>query len=320
MKAPALLCPGQGAQTVGMGRDLAETYPAAGRVFREANEALGVELDRLCFEGPIEELSRSDVSQPAIVTVSVAALRAMAEATGKPVPVGAAAGLSLGEYTALVAAGVLEFTDAVRLVRRRGTFMQEACETNPGAMYSVIGLEDAQVEEACARVRETTGGRVWPANYNSPGQLVISGETEAAEAAADLCTEAGARRAIRLNVAGAFHTEMMQPAADRLRPLLHAVPMRSPRCAVVANVTARPVDEPDEIRDLLERQVTNPVRWTDSMRWLAAQGCRECYEVGPGRVLQGLLKRTDRAIGCQSIGTAEDVQAYARQQAAGATD
>jgi len=315
MSEHGLLFPGQGAQTVSMGQDLASAFASARHTFQEANKQLGIELDTVCFEGPLEELSRSDVSQPAILTMSVATLRAMAEAAGAEPSAIAAAGLSLGEYTALVAAGALDFADAVRLVRHRGAFMQEACDANPGAMYSIIGLEAPQVEQACARVRED-GGSVWPANYNSPGQLVISGEAAAAERAADECSRMGARRAIRLNVAGAFHSPMMQPAAEKLAPLLAQTEIRAPHCPVVTNVTGRPTEDPEEIRELLVRQVTSPVRWADSMRWFVAQGVTQCFEIGPGRVLQGLLRRTDRSCKCSSIGSAEDVRAYAESAGA----
>ncbi len=291
----ALLFPGQGAQETGMGRDLAAGYASARRVFQTANERLDLELDRLCFEGPDEVLARSDIAQPAILTVSVAALRALEEeASGLP-PVAASAGLSLGEYTALVAAGALAFPDAVEVVRRRGTYTQEACDANPGTMYSILGLEDAAIEDACARAREQTAGGVWPANYNCPGQLVISGEEQAVETAATICREMGARRAIQLDVAGAFHTELMQPAAEKLGPVLRETEFRNPRHTVVANVTGRPVTDPDEIRRRLIEQITGPVRWSSSMEWLVEQGVEEFCEVGPGRVLCGLLRRIDRS-------------------------
>ena len=312
MKAMGLLFPGQGAQVVGMGRDLAEGSAAARQVFDAAERATGVDIAAPCFDGPLETLSRSDVAQPAILTVSIAALRALAEAAGAPLHPAAGGGLSLGEYSALVAADAISFADAVRLVLRRGRYMQEACDARPGAMHSVIGLDDARVEQACARAREETGAGVWPANYNSPGQLVISGEEPAAEAAARACAAMGARRTIRLQVAGAFHTPMMQPAADRLAADLDTVEIRSPRWPVVANVTARAVAGPDEIRDLLVRQVTSPVRWTACMHWLLERGMRDFYEIGPGRVLQGLLKRTSTEAVCRTVNGLEDVRACAQ--------
>jgi len=313
MKEPAMLFPGQGAQEPGMGRALAERYDAARAVFEAADQALGFALSALCFEGQAEELARSDIAQPAILTVSVAALRAMEQAAGSPVRAAGAAGLSLGEYTALVAAGALAFEDAVRLVRRRGQYMQEACERNPGAMYSIIGLKDEQVEEACRKARELDGG-VWPANYNCPGQLVISGHEEAARTAAELCVQAGARRTVRLKVAGAFHTELMQPAADRFIQELDEVEFSLPRFPVLSNVTAEPMRDADEIRDLLVAQLTNPVRWTGCMRWFLGSGVSQFYEIGPGRVLQGLLRRTDRSAACLSVCEPQQVEAFAERR------
>jgi len=314
MNGIGLLFPGQGAQTAGMGQDLAEHYPSARAVFDQANEALDLELDRLCFEGPLEELSRSDVAQPAILTVSIAAFSAMQEEAGASLDPVATAGLSLGEYAALVAAGAVDFRTAVSLVRTRGLAMQEACEANPGTMYSIIGLEDHQVEQACDSARKQTGGGVWPANYNCPGQLVISGEDGPAGVAADLCTAMGARRAIRLNVAGAFHTELMRPAAERMAAELQAASLHAPSCPVIANVTGRPVADADEIRRLLVAQIVSPVRWADCMNWLIAQGVERYYEVGPGRVLQGLLRRVDSSKTCLPINTAQDVRTYAERK------
>jgi [acyl-carrier-protein] S-malonyltransferase len=307
----ALLCPGQGAQSPGMGRDLAHACPAAARVFSAANERLNIELDRLCFEGPADELASSDVAQPAILTVSVAAFRALEHEAGRFPPVAACAGLSLGEYSALVMAGALDFADAVALVRERGRHMQEACEANPGTMCSVIGLEDSIVEDACAQATEETGAGVWPANYNCPGQLVVSGQVQGVRRAAEICRERGARRAVHLNVAGPFHTPLMALAAERLAPELARIDIRCPRWPVVANVTASPADQPQQIRALLLQQVTSPVRWTDSMHWVARQGVSACYELGPGRVLQGLLKRIDPSFACRSLGAFGDIAAAA---------
>jgi len=312
MNEIGLLFPGQGAQKVGMGKALAEASAAAREVFDAANDELGFELDRICFEGPAEELDRSDVAQPAILTISVAALRAMAEAAGAEPPAAAAAGLSLGEYTALVAAGALDLRQAVRLVRERGRFMQEACEANPGTMFSIIALSDKQVEGACREACQKTGGRAWPANYNSPGQVVISGEREPAAAAAELCKEMGARKVVELKVAGAFHTPLMQPAADKLTPLIEALDLATPRFPIVANVTGQPVADADAIRRLLIRQVTEPVRWVDCQRTMAALGIGRFYEVGPGRVLKGLLRRTEPSCTCQCVGSPQDVEAYAK--------
>ncbi len=311
----ALLFPGQGAQKVGMGSDLVETWSSAREVFDIANEETGLALDVLCFEGPLDELSRSDIAQPAILTVSIAALRALQEAGG-PLPTAGAAGLSLGEYSALVAAGAIEFRQAVRLVRRRGLHMQKACDASPGAMYSVLGLEDAQVRQACGTARTRTGGGVWPANFNCPGQVVISGEEDPCRVAADLCSAMGARRALRLKVAGAFHTVLMKPAAEKLSLDLAEVEVTEPAFPVISNVTGLPVADPDEIRSTLVQQVTSPVRWHACQRWLLDEGVSRYLEVGPGKVLKGLLKRTDPDAECTTVNGAAHVQAYADEDSA----
>ena len=309
----ALLFPGQGAQAVGMGRDVADRFAVARRVFDEANEALGFDIARICFEGPQDRLDRTDCCQPAILTTSVAILRAVMEVVGSaqcPQTVGSA-GLSLGEYSALVAAGVLEFSDAVRLVYHRAQYMQEACESRPGAMYSILGLDDEVVEDACARVRSEGGGVVSPANYNCPGQLVISGEEHAAAKAAALLRERGARRAIQLRVAGAFHSELMLPAAERLAAELGQTCFKRPEFPVVSNVTARDGETPREMCSLLARQMTSPVRWAESVRWLLARGAERFWEVGPGQVLCGLLKRIQRSAQCIRVGSVEGIEALA---------
>jgi len=307
MHGIALLFPGQGAQTVGMGRDIAETFPPARQVFDAAAQALDLELDRLCFEGPQAELSRSDIAQPAILTVSVAALRALEDAAGGLPAITATAGLSLGEYSALVAAGALGFQDALILVRKRGLYMQEACERNPGTMYSILGLQDEQVEDACAEARGRNAGPVWPANYNCPGQVVISGQQRAAAYAAQLCEQMGASRTIELDVAGAFHTRLMESARHKLAMELENIQINTPRYPVIPNVTAEPARDPERIREMLALQVTSPVQWTDSIRRLADQNVTDYLEVGPGRVLRGLLRRIDRSLNCRSVNTAEDV-------------
>jgi [acyl-carrier-protein] S-malonyltransferase len=306
-----LLFAGQGAQEVGMGREVAAASEPAAEVFDLASDAIDVDMREVCFEGPAERLNRTDMCQPAILTVSVALLRALEEKLEASLSPLAVAGLSLGEYSALVAADALEFVDAVRLTHARGSFMQEACDANPGTMYSVIGLEDEQVEEACRQVRDE-GGRVWPANYNCPGQLVISGEKEAAGRAAERCEEAGARRAIQLKVAGAFHSPLMQPAADQLQETLQNVTFRSPDYPVLANVTGKPVEDPEEIRELLARQVTSPVRWAASMNWCVEKGAESFIELGPGRVLRGLLRRIDRSLDCTSINELEKIRSFER--------
>ncbi len=313
MNDTVLLFPGQGAQKVGMGRDVVEEYSAAAKAFDTASEASGLDLRHVCFQGPAEELERTDLCQPAILTVSIALMWAIEQDAGERVKAPAAAGLSLGEYSALVAARAIQFADAVRLVCRRARFMQEACEANPGAMYSIIGLEDGKVEEACDQVRHA-GGQVWPANYNNPGQLVISGEKEAAARAAGQCKEMGARKAIELKVAGAFHCPLMQAAADRLAAELAQVEFREPAFPVVANATAGPATTLPATRELLARQMTSPVRWSQSMDWCVRQGHRQYVEVGPGRALKGMLKRIDRDSRCESVAGAAEVKAVAGKQ------
>ena len=311
MGTAALLFPGQGAQSAGMGRDLAQRYDSAREVFGQASAATGLDMERVCFEDPDGGLSRTDLCQPAILTASIAALAAVREAMGAALEPRAAAGLSLGEYSALVAAGAMDFADAAVLVYHRGQYMQEACQSEPGTMYSIIGLSDEQGEEACRRVREGEGGRVWPANYNSPGQLVIRGEKAATARAAALCTEMGARRAIELKVAGAFHTPLMQPAAERLARELGRAAIGAPRFPVIANTTARPACTPEEIRTQLAAQLTRPVRWSQSMSWCVSHGISDFIEVGPGHVLQGLLRRIEPSCRCLAAGASADLDALA---------
>ena len=300
MSDTVLLFPGQGAQKPGMGRDVVQHYFAAAQTFEQAADASGMDLEHVCFDATAEELARTDVCQVAILTVSVAVLRAIEQELNDRLGPPASAGLSLGEYTALVAAEALEFGDAVRLVQRRGELMQAACHEYPGTMYSIIGLTDRQVEDACRRVQEL-GGKVWPANYNSPGQLVISGEAEAAAEVAKLCSDMGARRALQLDVAGAFHSPLMQPAADALAQELDRTDFRTPSFPVVANIAARPAQGPDDVRGLLARQLTSPVKWAQSMAYLIARGHKDFIEVGPGRVLQGLMKRIDADCRCTTV-------------------
>jgi len=309
MGKAAFLFPGQGAQFVGMGADLCEAYPAAADVFNQANEILGFDLKRICFSGPEEELTKTSVSQPAILVMSIAALRAMEAVAGDAMPAcDAAAGLSLGEYTALVAAGALRFEDAVRLVERRGTFMHEASAENPGAMASIIGLEDDVVRAVC---EETAGeGIVVAVNFNCPGQVAISGEPAAVKAASDLALEKGARMAVPLKVEGAFHSPLMEPARERLAAEIAAVEVAKARAPVAANVSADYVVEPEEIRPALVGQLTKPVMWSDSMARLIADGVEEFYEIGPGKVLSGLMRRIERSKTVTVVGTAQAVEQF----------
>jgi [acyl-carrier-protein] S-malonyltransferase len=306
----AILFPGQGAQAVGMGKDVHDALPAARDLFRQASDILGLDLAKLCFEGPQDQLTRTDVSQPAILVTSLALLEGvkarrpewLAEAT-------ATAGLSLGEYTALVFAGVLTFAEAVWLIQQRGKAMQDACAASPGGMASVLGLETAKVAEACAHAQQQGLGVVIPANLNSPGQVVISGAKPAVEAAAAKAKELGARRALPLAVAGAFHSPLMAPAQAALKTALQDVLITPARIPVWSNVTAAPMREPAEIRRLLGEQVVSPVRWEEAMRAMAAAGVRRVVEVGPGTVLTGLMKKIDASVETRNVATLKDLEA-----------
>ena len=283
----AFLFPGQGSQAVGMGQALAAASPAAAAVWKEADEALGFALSRLCFEGPEPELSLTANTQPAVLTASVAAAAALAERGVRP---HLAAGHSLGEYSALVVAGALPFAAAVRLVRKRGEFMQEAVPVGAGAMAALFGVELSTAEEVCAEAAE--GEVVGVANINSPGQIVIAGHRGAVERAVKAAAERGGKKSILLPVSAPFHSALMKPAADRLAANLEAVPVSAPRIPVVRNVDAGLTTSADEIKPYLVRQVASPVRWTDCVARLAREGATVFVEVGPGRVLSGLLRRT----------------------------
>ena len=300
----ALLFPGQGSQSVGMGRDVFEASPAARAVFEAADDALGRPLSQLCFEGPEEALLPTAVQQPAILTVSIALLRAL-EDQGSVTPA-FVAGHSLGEYSALVAAGALEFEAAVRLVAARGRFMQETVPAGQGAMAAVLKSTPEAVEAACAAVAEATGQRVAPANYNAPGQTVIAGHAKAVEAASARLAEDGAR--VRpLTVSAPFHCALMEPAAEKLAPELASTAFSDPRPPVLSNVEAEPNAEADRIADLLRRQVTAPVRFVESVQRLAALGVTHTLEIGPGRVLSGLVARIERGVERANLGSAQEL-------------
>ncbi|GIW73461.1 MAG: malonyl CoA-acyl carrier protein transacylase [Planctomycetota bacterium] len=307
------LFPGQGAQFVGMGRELYEREPAVRALYEQAEQASGLELRRLSFEGPEAELTRTDVCQPAILLASLAALQVLRRLApaGQPVLQPAAlAGLSLGEYTALVAAGALEPLAAVQLVAARGRFMQQACEARRGAMASLLGAQIAEVEAVVAEL-STPQAPVVVSNYNAPHQVVISGAAEAVErAAAVLLERRAARRVIALKVAGAYHSPLMEPAAEQLRAELERVEIRPPAVPVLSNVTGapHPADEPGAIRELLARQVAAPVRWTDCLRHMLRAGIRCYYELGPGQVLAGTLRAVDDEARCTSLMAAADFE------------
>jgi [acyl-carrier-protein] S-malonyltransferase len=299
----AFVFPGQGAQKVGMGGELLRESAAARAAFEEADRALGEPLGRLILEGPAEALQLTANTQPAILTVSIAALRAFEERSGfRPDYV---AGHSLGEFSALVAAGALGFGDAVRTTRARGTFMQEAVPAGQGAMAAVMGKEPDEVAAACAQA--ANGEVVAPANFNSPDQIVISGAAAAVERASRLLAGSGAR-VIPLKVSAPFHCGLMRPAAARLEGFLAGVAVDRPRVPIVANVTAEPNSDAAQVRDLLVRQVTSPVRWTETVRFLLGQGVRRFIEFGPGNVLAGLIRKADREVDVISVGTPDGVQ------------
>jgi [acyl-carrier-protein] S-malonyltransferase len=295
----AFLFPGQGAQTVGMGKQLAETLPAARELYDEAKAILGYDLADICWNGPAERLNSTVISQPAIFVISLAALGALkAQEPGAIEDCFAAAGLSLGEYTALVFAGAMSFADGLRLVRRRGEAMQAASDATPSSMVSVLGLELAEVEKLCASARRA--GLLQVANLLCPGNTVLSGTKAACDELERLAQAVGART-VRLAVAGAFHTDIMKPADQALAQALADVDVRRPRLPVWSNVDARPHTDPQEIRSLLVSQVLRPVLWEETMRRMLAQGIDRFYEIGPGRILAGLLKRVQRKVDCRNI-------------------
>ncbi|HYE13854.1 MAG TPA: ACP S-malonyltransferase [Pyrinomonadaceae bacterium] len=297
----AFIFPGQGSQAPGMGRELAERYPAAREVFEEADDALGFKLSELCFNGPAEELQLTENTQPAILATSVAALRA-AESEGFPRP-DFVAGHSLGEYSALVAAGALELRDAVRVVRNRGRFMQEAVPVGAGAMAAILGADLEAVEAACAEARGE-GEVCSPANINSPGQIVIAGSAAAVERAIPLLKARGAKRAVPLKVSAPFHCALMLPAQERLAAELEGMAFADLAMPLVTNVDAALIRTGAEARESLVRQVSQPVRWRESVELLDREGAREFVEVGPGKVLSGLVRQTAREARCLNV---EDV-------------
>jgi [acyl-carrier-protein] S-malonyltransferase len=295
----AFLFPGQGSQAVGMGRELVHNFAVARQTFEEADDALGFAISDLCFNGPEEQLKLTEFTQPAIFTVSIAAQRVLAE---KGILPSFVAGHSLGEYSADVAAGALAFADAVRTVRSRGQFMQEAVPAGEGAMAAILGMSSEDASKACVDAAEETGGVVSPANFNSPEQTVISGAAAAVERAAGLCKQRGAKKTVMLPVSAPFHCALMQPAQDRLAPLLREIAFSDAAVPVVVNVDAALVSDADRLRDALTRQVTGSVRWVESMRALIDQKPTHFIEVGPGKVLCGLMRQIDRSLTCLNVG------------------
>lgn len=293
MSKTAFLFPGQGAQFVGMGREVCEAIPASAEIFDRAEAETNLPIKKLCFEGPAEELDRTDIAQPAIFTVSAAMLAAVDALMGENAPkADVLAGLSLGEYTALYAAGAMDFETGVKLVARRGELMQAAALARPSAMVALIGLDEQQAIALCEKAAE--GQILTPANFNCPGQIVLSGENDPCRRAADISGEFGSRGATVLKVAGAFHSEIMAPAAEEFAKTLAEVNFVKPKIAVVANVDAKVYNSADEIPQKLLAQLTNAVRWQQSMEKLLTDGVDSYYEVGPGKVLAGLMRRIDR--------------------------
>jgi [acyl-carrier-protein] S-malonyltransferase len=307
MRNLALLFPGQGSQTVGMGKDLADAFPIARATFEEADERLGIRLSRIAWEGPADVLTRTENAQPAILVHSVAVWRVVAERCAGRVAM--AAGHSLGEFTAYVAAGALAFGDAVALVRRRGEGMAEAGRQRPGTMAAVLGLDDDAVRACCAEASEGDAVVV-AANFNAPGQVVISGHVDAVARASELARARGARRVVPLPVSGAFHSPLMAPAEDGLRAALETTPFADPAFPIVSNVTAEPVTTAAQARALLLRQLTAPVRFADGVRRMREAGVATFLELGPGNVLSGLAKRIDRDAETRALGTADEVRAF----------
>ncbi len=302
----ALLFPGQGSQRVGMGRDLAQAHEIARRTYEEADEVLGFSLSTLCFEGPEDALTLTKHTQPAILTTSIAVFRVLQE---KGLAFDIVAGHSLGEWTALVAAGALELRDAVRLTHLRGTYMQEAVPVGQGAMAALIGLDLEKTRGVCERASQA-GEVVEPANLNGAGQIVISGHTAAVERAMVDAKSSGAKLAKKLPVSAPFHCSLMKPAADQLAAAMATVTVATPRVPVVANVTAEPTTDAARIKDLLIQQVTAPVRWEESVQTIAKLGVTRAYELGSGAVLKGLVKKIAGSIEVTTIGEPHEVAAF----------
>lgn len=303
----AFLFPGQGSQHAGMGKDLADNFLVARQVFEEANDALGFDLASLCYNGPEEDLKLTANTQPAILTTSIAALRSLESETGLTPDF--AAGHSLGEYSALVCAGALGFADAVRTVRQRGTFMQEAVPVGTGAMAAILGLDLETLNTVCNNAAQ--GQVVSPANYNSAGQVVIAGHTDAVNRAIELAKESGAKRAMPLPVSAPFHCSLMTPAGERLAEVLNSIAVNEMSVPVVTNVEAAPNQDAARVRELLVQQVSAPVRWEETIACMINAGVQRYIEIGPGKVLSGLVKRMAKDGTVQNVQSSSDVSALA---------
>lgn len=298
----AILFPGQGSQAVGMGRDFYDSIPECKVLFDKANEVLGYDIAAICFNGPEDELKKSHNTQPAIFTVSAAALKAL-QLKNSALTFDYAAGHSLGEWGALYAAGVVSFEDTLRVLKARGEFIQAACDANPGAMLAVINLDRAVLEKIAVDAGVTL------ANINSPDQIVLSGTAEGISKAEALCKEAGAKRVLPLPVSGAFHSPLMKPAADRLAGFLENIQFKEPSVPVLSNVTGVPHENAEAIRVNMIAQITGSVRWVECMQYLVSQGVAEMTECGPGKVLAGLMKRIDKTVSVSNIGAISDLEA-----------
>ncbi|HAH21978.1 MAG: [acyl-carrier-protein] S-malonyltransferase [Omnitrophica WOR_2 bacterium GWF2_43_52] len=308
MKPIALLFPGQGSQYVGMGKDLYEAFPESKAVFDTADKVLGFPLTKLCLEGPLEELTRTKNCQPAILTVSIAALEAFKSGIRYPVSsIQYTAGLSLGEYAALVASGVIDFEEALRLVSKRAQLMEEETRISPGKMAAVLGLERKVVEDICAQA----GAQI--ANLNCPGQIVISGKTEAVEKAKASLLASGAKRVIDLEVSGAFHSSLMKEAAAKFKVFLDSFTLKKASIPIISNVSASPTQDAAVIRENLFRQIYSAVLWEDTVRFMAGEGVKLLYEIGPGSVLKGLIRKIDASLEVKNIGNAQEVYKCVRR-------